>query len=267
MLILILTLTDGSALRLDVDKAYVFEIQTKYGVLSVPATDIVSADLGSHCDDAAVMDGYYKQLGDKDFKVRDKATRFFRANFRESYPYIKKALDSTDLEMSRRAKTLLKEGEAPRATDEFTLLGNSIQGLWRAKEITGVNRALGKMTVRVSQIDSIAITNKSGTISLVFEDGWKELGYINNKCHVSADGQVDMWPQNAGSWVATPTGHQNTQFDGYPAGALLGRMRGKVFIMGNEFQADNMGRGKLEVKINGAPWSNHFEGEFHVTLK
>ncbi len=269
-LLLLITMLDGSQINLAVDKATYFDVATKYGTLKVPLSDVARVKFGVHYDDEEVYKNAVKEFASGKYKSRDGAFKFLAKNQRWAYEWLRTVENDKDLEVKNRAVALLKlYKNTPPLIDTVTLKDGLMEGKIQQKEISGESVSLGKMTIRISQIKELAtkIDNKEVLVSLA--SGWIKAGYVNGSCAVEASGQVDMWPQQAGQWLANPNGQMNgsTVFESYPAGCLLGRFAGKVFLLGEHFYAENMGNGELEVRINGSPWSTTFEGEYRVKVE
>ncbi len=270
MMLLLLTLLDGSTLCLDVPKNMPLDVLTKYGLMHIQAQDVFDCRLGVHVDDVAKWEKAAKDLGNKDFHIRDDATKLLRDNPREAYRFIMGLSGAEDFEVGRRVEQLLKLYVAiPPLDDVLVLRDGSVTGVLAGRSISGKSKSLGDVTVRLSQVVAISAQERKSVVRITKNDGWKKAGYVNGRLTVSATGEVDMWPQQGGQWMATPRGHTNggTMHDGYPAGALLGRLNGKTFLIGDQFSSDNMGRGALEVSINGSPWSTTFTGEYLVKVE
>ena len=270
MLLLLVVMLDGSQINLSVDKAAYFDVSTRYGALKVPLADLGQVSFGVHYDDEKVFEQAVLELGKGEYKARDVADKFLAANPRPAYKWLKKAADSTDLEVKTRAKRLLERyKEPPPLIDMIGTKTGTYDGHIAQKDFVGESVSLGKLTVRLSQVKEILVRQVNEKVAVAFIDGWVKVGFVNGTCKVTAEGQIDMWPQQGGQWMASPDGQINGggEFERYPAGALVGRLNGKEFLVGRHFSADNMGRGILEVRVNGVQWSKVMEGEYMVQVE
>jgi hypothetical protein len=269
-ILLMVTMLDGSQVNLQVDRAATFDVTTKYGTLKIPVADMVKVNFGVHYDNEELYKSAVKDFANGKYKSRDGAFKFLSQNQRWAWKWLKSVENDSDLEVKNRAVALLKLYKStPPLTDDVGLRDGTIDGQIQQKSISGESVSLGMVTVKVSQIKSIATRADNAEITLSLAEGWKKAGYVNGSCEVNASGHVDMWPQQGGRWMAGPNGQINggLMHESYPAGSLLGRLNGKVFLLGEHFYAQNIGRGELEVRINGAPWSTTFEGEYRVKVE
>ena len=269
LVILLVTLLDGSAVNLKVPAATVLQFQTKHGQLSIPLGEVRECAVGVHVDTPEEYAGHAKALGDEKYGSRDEAMKFLKNHSRGAYRYLAPLKTSKDPEVARRVELLLKEyREFPIVEDKVSWAGSAVAGDITTPSLVGESACLGKLSIPFSQIKSILARMPAAKITIAGSDGWKEVGYvIDGQLAIKASGEVDLWPQGGGQHVTGPDGY-NQVSGTYPAGALIGRVGTKTFLVGRDFHTNNMDRGKLELRINGSPWQNCTpSGEYTVEVE
>lgn len=270
--LLLVTLLDGSTLFLKTPSSATFDVKTEYGILKVPVKDLRHVELGAHVDDEAPYVKAAADLGNINYKWRDKGFVFLRSNQRGAYKYLMKLKDDTDSETARRAELLLKEyrGFFPPLHDTITTPAGVMKGIVKQAEIKGTSDALGETTIKLTYIKSLAFRTQEAKLKLEHRGGWKEYGYVAGKVKITATGQVDLWPSQAGQYMTGPAGMENGGGlpNNYRPGAILGRVNGgETFLVGDWLDA-NIGVGKLELKINDSAWPNCVpEGSYEVVVE
>ena len=84
-------------------------------------------------------------------------------------------------------------------------------------------------------------------------DKWCDTGAVvdaGQRVKIEADGQVDLWPQGAGQYLAAPKGYNTAGKGGhFMAGALVGRIgeKGKAFYVGEHYDATAVEEGRLQL--------------------
>ncbi len=98
---------------------------------------------------------------------------------------------------------------------------------------------------------------------------WLETGVMirpNTRLQITADGQVDLWPQQPGQYMVGPKGYTTAGKGGiFMAGALIGRIGslGKAFLVGENCECAPSEEGTLYLQIVASPWNNTSSGS-HV---
>lgn len=270
MILLLLTLLDGSAVNLRTDN-FNFKIESKYGVMTIPANDLLDARIGVHYDDESEFISAYAQLAHDTFGSRDKATKFLAKNQRGAYKYVLLGLKSTDQEVVKRSQDLWNSygGHFPVVDDEIVVGEGAIKGTIKNEFIEGTSESLGALKVRMSQIANISL--KSFTkVSLRSGADWVPFGFVRGKVSITVTGRIDLWPQTPGQYVTEPTGLLNNQVqnNGYNVGAVIGMVGKKTFLVGAGIKTDNMDSGMLYLRVNPAAWAAApiTEGAFEVRI-
>jgi hypothetical protein len=103
-------------------------------------------------------------------------------------------------------------------------------------------------------------------------DQWFDTGMVVDpslRLCVNAEGQIDLWPQGPGQYMAAPKGFNTTGKGGnFLAGALVGRVgeNGKSFLIGERYEGSPSEEGKLYLHIVPSPWNNASTGNFRVRV-
>ena len=99
-----------------------------------------------------------------------------------------------------------------------------------------------------------------------------------SKLVVAASGQIDLFPQNGGGaqFLSTPKGNPNggnVAFVGknrqrVQPGTLIGRVGegGTPFVIGENYEGNPGGEGKLYLQITPSPWSADLSGSYQVKI-
>ena len=251
-LVFLIVLLDGSQVNLKVPESTTWEYKMSYGNLKIPIKDIQDIQLGIHLDDEAPYVQAANNLSSNNYGERDKATKFLRNNPRGAFKFIYPLKNSKYPETYQRVDQLLSNYKTLPPSSDFIVTKdcNLSTGFLTLTEIQGESESLGKLTIKMSQVKSI-FTKRTATIDLLPEQDWTVLDYVSGQFSVKATGQVDLWPMTPGAYQCGPKGH-TTLNGSYNSGALLGRINGTVFVIGENYNGN--GSGKLEIRINGVPW-------------
>ncbi len=274
MVLLLLTLLDGSLVSLQA-KDLVFKIDGKYGSLSVPAGDVAEISLGVHLDPVieGECEGAYKNIGENAHGFRVMGMKYLSANKRNAYKYVVSGLKSSDPEVVKRCEQLKAGygGIYPKIVDivridKYGELTCNVTNTF----IEGKSESLGVLRIPISQI--VKVARRGLNLRTVLEPNhvWEDFGYIGSRLSVRVSGQVDWWPLTPGQYQAGPNGLANgaATIEGYPAGAVVGRVNGKEFYVGESFQSDGMEPGILFLRINKTAWKNsNPSGNFTVEVE
>ncbi len=283
-------LNDGSLVRMTVLQESV-DVMTKYGKLTIPLRDIRRIEFGLHLPEGLepqIQDAI-KQMGHDDYKQRESAVKQLMDMGPMAYPSLQKAARSEDLEVVKRAVSLIKRfddrvppeqlkfrHEDTIQTVEFTITGRIVSPGIKVKSDT-----FGEFDLKLSQLRSLHQRTQAGDVELMVDaahfganiDQWLDSGVLvdgNLRLVIRGEGQVDLWPQGPGQYVTTPKGYSTAGKGGvYMAGALLGRIgeSGKIFVIGEHYDANPLGEGKLYLHIVPSPWNNASSGNYKVRIR
>ena len=272
MILLLLTLLDGSLIHLRVDN-FPIQLEGRYGVLSIPVKDLIDCSAGVHYADENEYKHAYESLGSQLHGSRDRAMKFLATHQRGAYKYVMLGLKTEDLEVVKRCEELLASynGRFPAIDDELRVSGyGTVSGTIKNKYIEGVSVSLGAMKIDMSQVDFI-IKKSEEKIKLTSAIEWKACGFVKGSLSIDITGKVDIWPQTPGQYVTDGNGLINNQAmaNGYNVGAVVGKVGEKTFLVGSHFKTENIDAGMLMLRINPAQWSgvNATEGFLEVSIK
>jgi hypothetical protein len=195
---------DGSTVRAVLQDN--LEVLTPYGKLTVPIRDVRRIEFGLHLADGQgkKIDGLVSDLGGISHKNRAAASRELGVLGIKAYPALLQAARSTDLEIARRAKELLKPlQERIRAeqlrvepddiihTTEFPITGRIVSRAIKAR-----TACLGDVEVQICLVRSLhalAAGNQEARLS----GTW--LGNQNRPCGILQQGRCLLLVNEGGS--------------------------------------------------------------------
>jgi hypothetical protein len=282
-------LHDGSLVRMTILQEAV-DVQTKYGKLSIPLRDIRRIEFGLHLPEGVEpqIEEAIKQMGSSAYKDREEAVKQLVVLGPMAYPSVQKAARSKDPEVVKRASLVIKriddnvspellrlKPEDTIQTIEFTITGRIVSPTIKVHSET-----FGEFELKLSQLRSLHQRGQSGDIELLVDAGqygsntdqWMDTGLrvdSNLRLIIKSEGQVDLWPQGPGQYMATPKGYSTAGKGGtYMAGTLLGRVgEGKVFVIGDLYEGVAANDGKLHLHIVPSPWNNASSGSYKVRVR
>lgn len=283
-------LHDGSLVRMTILQESV-DVQTKYGRLTIPLRDIRRIEFGLHLPDGVEpqIEEAIKQMGSSAYKDREEAVKQLVVLGPMAYPSVQKAARSKDPEVVKRASVVLRridDNVAPELlrlkpedtiqTVEFTISGKIVSPTIKVHSET-----FGEYDLKLSQLRSLHQRGQTGDLELVVDAGqygsntdqWMDTNLRidpNLRLTIRGEGQVDLWPQGPGQYMATPKGYSTAGKGGtYMAGTLLGRVgeAGKVFVVGEFYEGAPANEGKLYLHIVPSPWNNASSGSYKVRVR
>ncbi len=281
---------DGSLVRMTVLQD-ALDVDTKCGKLSIPFSDIRRVDFGLHVPQevGTQITQSIKQLGSGLHKDREGASRDLVHAGHFAFPSLQKASRSSDQEVAVRAVSLIRQiservpsdvlklkEEDVVQTSEFTVVGRIASPAIKAH-----SAHFGEQSLKLSELRTLFLRNQNGNGEFVLDavkhgsalDQWFDTGIAVDatlRLHVVADGAVDLWPQGAGQYVATPKGYNTAGKGGaFMAGTLVGRIgeNGKAFLVGERYDASATEEGRLFLLITPSPWNNASAGAYRVRVQ
>lgn len=281
--------SDGSLVRMLLLQDTV-EVQTRYGKLTIPLAEVRRIEFGLHVPEPVdqQITQSIKQLGSDLFKEREGATRELLQVGHWACLPLQRASRSTDHEVATRAASLLRQlsdrvpAELLRLkeddvihTAEFTVVGRIASPTLRAQ-----SPHFGELALKLSDLRTLHLRHQGGSLELIVDaskhgsevDQWLDTGVVvdpSQRLTVSGEGQIDLWPQGPGQYLATPRGFNTTGKGGnFLAGALVGRVgeTGKTFLIGERFEGTPGEEGKFYLHIVPSPWNNASTGNFRVRI-
>lgn len=261
-------------------------IQTAYGALTVPTTDVVKLRVGKRSDPDLLEEiaGLVESLGSDDAAERNRAQEQLARLGRVAESELRQAAKSDDPEVKNRAATLLKEIEnmsdddAETLPDEdelvtvrFTICGD-IQ-----IETLELNTAYGALSIPKKELRVIAFqrpTQQSLAVEISCEAGTssplntKLFVRKGDKIVVRARGTINF---RGGGWEIGPEGNsQYGTFMNVPMGALVGRIGTSTnwFQVGEKWQGKAAKDGFLHLAVAMNPeYLKLSSGTYEVTIE
>lgn len=282
-------LGDGSLVRMSVLQEFL-DVQTKYGKLTIPIAEIRRIDFGVHIPEevSTKIDAAIKLLGSETFRDRDDAANKLILIGGPAYPVVQKASRNPDLEVAQRAALVLKrisekvpaEQLRVKEDDVIHTFQFPVVGRIMSNHIKAFSTHFGELNLRLSDLRTMHLRPTGGDTEYTVDatrhgsapDQWLDTGVVVDgavRLVISAEGQVDLWPQGPGQYVTGPKGYTTAGKGGsFMAGSLLGRIgeNGKVFCIGDRFEGAPGDEGKLYLHIVPSPWNNASSGAYRVRL-
>jgi hypothetical protein len=283
-----LTMGDGSTVRVTLVSASV-ELETKYGQLKIPAADVRRIEFAYRVPDevAKKVTEAVKQLGSVEFEKREAATKELREIGLHAYPALEQAAKSSDAEVAKRATALVAEIRDkvsaedltfPKkdriVTSEFTVSGRIVSPALRAKTSYFGEADLKLVDLRVFQAAGATNDRKLAVDAAKYGSApnqWMETSTVlerGESLHVTASGQVDLWPQEPGQYMTTARGAGNARPPAFSGGALVGKIgeNGAPFLIGEKYDGKAAAAGKLYLHITPSHWGVPSTGSYEVKI-
>jgi hypothetical protein len=280
---------DGSLVRMTLLQDDL-EVMTKYGKLIVPFREVRRIDFGLHLPDGVGqhIDHSIKQLGSETYKDRDEAVKHLVHYGALAYPFVQRASNNPDPEVSQRASGVLKritEKTAPEnlrvkeddyiQTLEFPITGRIVHPIIKAH-----SSHFGDLALKLSDLRTLFVRGATSENELVVDavkfgsspDQWLNSGVIvdpSQRLLIVGEGQVDLWPQGPGQYVTGPKGYSTAGKGGtFMAGALIGKVgeHGKAFVVGERYEGTPTEEGRVYLQIVPSPWNNASSGSYRVRI-
>lgn len=281
-------LQDGSSFRgkLDIKS---FEVETPYGKLVVPASDVIRIRVGksSNKELKTKIDKLIADLGSKEFQTRETAQKELAKLGSKAYAEIEAATNSTDAEVATRAQALLAEislgedEEVQPNEDEIVTPTLTLRGTIKFDAFQ-LHTRFGTLKVEKKDVATITLSELADagkTIKLTdrntAQSGWLDTGIRvkrGDRIIATATGSIN-WVNSGyvtdpkgnpqiGQW--TRTGNQVIFY-----GALVGRIgqSGLFFLMGDKYNDKAQVDGNLFIAI-GCNWGpQNATGEYKVRIE
>jgi hypothetical protein len=272
------------------------EVQTEFGKLTVPPRAIRSIEFGIHLPEGVDTKIHIllKQLGSSNYRQRDAAVKELAALGPHAYPALLRAAKNKDqpeaaqralaaikiIERKVPAKQLrLKEEDVIR-TSRFTIIGHVLNSSIKARA-----EYFGEVSLKPYQLHTIRCLEGAGEVEVHVDaarygsghNQWMDAGFMVDPqldLVISASGQVDLWPQGPGQYMAGPGGMAGGARPAQPMGVavapgmLVGRIGedGAPFVIGDRYAGRPARVGKLYLHIGPSPWNNASTGGYRVRI-
>ena len=281
---------DGSIVRMTLMQENL-EVQTKYGKLAIPLNEIRRIEFGLHVPPEMnqQITQSIKRLASDVYKERDGASKELIQVGHFAFPSLQKASKSGDQEVAYRAVGLIKQisdrvtpdllkmrEEDVIHTAEFTVIGKI-----SSQTIKAYSPHFGEVSLKLSELRTMHLRQHGGKQDLIVDAGkhgssleqWCDTGVTvdaGQRIVLTSDGQVDLWPQGPGQYMAAPKGYNTAGKGGqFMAGALVGKVgeNGKAFYIGDRYDGTASEEGKLYLQIVPSPWNNASVGQYRVRIQ
>ncbi len=261
----------------------VFLMETPYGVLSVPVSEVIHVRFGTRSDPelGSRIDELIRQLGAADFSLREKASSELGRVGLPARRALEKALKAGDAEVQDRAGRLLEaleelEEEPPPEEDELLTKRFLIRGLLRFP-VFEVATKYGALRVEKRHLRRLSLQSSSETVSVKVAGTSNASAYVDTRLRVRRGDSLTLWASGTvllANWgqQSGPEGNPNCgqQLPGIPVGALVARIgpNGPPFKVGESFQgiAEQEGALFLAVGIQ-QNCAQQNTGEFRVQVR
>lgn len=282
--------SDGSIVRMTLLEENL-DVLTKYGKLTIPLSEIRRVEFGLHVppDVSLQITQSIKRLASDVYKERDGASKELIQVGHFAFPSLQKASKSGDTEVAYRAVSLIKQiaervpPELLRLRDddvvhtaEFTIIGRVTSQTLKAH-----SPHFGEVAIKLSELRTVHMKQQGGKSDLVVDAGkfgsaldqWCDTGILvdaGQRLLITGEGQVDLWPQGPGQYMAAPKGYNTAGKGGqFMAGALIGRVgeTGKMFFIGERYDGAAAEEGRLFLQIVPSPWNNASTGNYRVRVQ
>jgi hypothetical protein len=203
------------------------DITTRYGKLSVPVDEIRSIQLGLRIpDDAAKrIEAAVAGLGSQEFAKREAAGAELLELRELAYPAMQKAAHSTDAEVSRRARQLIKTlTETVTAEklhvphhDTIAALDFTIVGQIEARALKARTPYFGETSLKLAEVRALRWAGSEHETKVAVDAGryggpqetWLDTGIkvrAGAGLQITASGTVDLRPGDPGTATVGPDG-------------------------------------------------------------
>src|SRR5205807_2697 len=139
-------------------------------------------------------------------------------------------------------------------TSEFTVIG-----IITSPTLKAHSPHFGEVTLKLSELRFMNVRQQGGKAEMVVDaakhgsalEQWCDTGIVvdpGQRLVVTGEGQVDLWPQGPGQYMAAPKGYNTAGKGGqFMAGALVGKIgeHGKTFFLGDRYEGNVTEEGRL----------------------
>lgn len=281
------------------------EVLTEYGKLTVPHKDIRQIEFGIHTseEEQRKIEDALRRLSSNAFKEREAAVEDLVALGPQAYLRLQKVATGDNPEAASRVESAVKkirEKFHPRVlrlreedlvyTAKFTIVGRITTPTIKAKA-----EDFGELELRPAKLLSMCwlegdakkeVAVDAATYGSPGGRKWMDAGVrigSQTGLKITATGQVDLWPQQPGQYMAGPDGQGGGPAGGLMVvngrpiqlggprgggGELLGRIgeNGTPFVIGSRYTQIPKDTGKLYLQIVPSPWGGPSAGEYRVAI-
>jgi hypothetical protein len=282
-------LADGSVVKMHILTEQL-DVTTRYGRLQVPVAEVRRIEVGFRYPEGVEkrVEAAVARLGNADFKVREAAAAELLALKELAYPALKRAVQSDDQEVKRRAADLIRgfeeklPAEKLRQRDHDLILTTHfpIAGRIEGLSLKGRSTVFGEVQLQLAELrqvrsliggSEVEVSVDAARYAAPSNDQWLETEIEVDKgttVKIRAEGTINLNP-NGGNFQAGPDGNNQWGQNGmFPVGALIGRFgrTGKQFLLGSRYDGEASATGKIYLRIAPSPWGNVPAGSYEVKV-
>lgn len=274
-------------------------IVTKYGKLVVPAAEIRKIEPGFRYPIGAEqkVNKAVEDLGAPEYKAREEAESALVGFGVAAVPAVRRAAKSEDPEVARRAGAVLKNLAAKLPADKMEVRDHDLvetaeftaRGRIEGTQLKVKTKHFGESSIPLADMRTFASAVRGGPTEFALDAAqygkqnqsvWMETSVEltdGQQVEITANGQIDLWPQQPGQYLGTPSGQMTVNggiqpFRGAGAGGTPGQVLGRIgpngvqFVVGAAYKGRVSGTGKLHLRIVGSPWSNDCAGNYTMKV-
>jgi hypothetical protein len=279
------------------------EIVTQYGKLSIPPAEIRQIQFGTHVTEETrqKIDAAVAKLGSEVYREREGALRELSGLGPQAYQTLQRVAKESTGEQAKRAEMAMKhisrmvpprllklKEEDQVRTGKFTVVGRIVTPSIKVRA-----EYFGELDLKPAQLISMRWLESAGERDVTVDaakygsnpESWLDTGVIVEPhlgLQITANGQVDLRPQQAGQFVTGPDGSEDVGGLGIgrrfgrgpgmenglaqPPGMLIGRIGdGPPFPVGSRYTRTPNRDGKLFLQIGASPFGKA-SGQFNVKV-
>lgn len=285
--------TDGGIMRMAVADEYL-ELLTSHGKLKIAVANVRRLELATRLTEAThkLIAQCVVDLGNPQFRVREKASAELLALREKAYPAVSKVSKSTDAEVAKRANELLEKIRAKvpasrlkfREKDVVYTTDSTITGRLDLTAFSAMTAQFGPVQLKVADAASIHFLSAGAEIEVSLDgryaistEVWLDTGVeVTEQVNLTiiASGEIDMYATDGyvGQYVGTPKGKKAWPGStGQPLepGTLIGRIgeSGKVFVVKDQFDEFAPASGRLYLRAAGNPYNVRTTGSYSIRIQ
>jgi hypothetical protein len=284
--------SDGGMMRMTVADEFL-DLTTSHGKLKIAVANIRRLELATRISDETKkrIAEAVGELGNPQFRIREKATADLVALREKAYPAVLTVANSSDAEVSKRAKDILEKIRAKvpagrlrfRDKDVVYTSDSTITGRIELDKISANTQQFGVVQLKLADVASMhfLIAGAETEVTLdgryaINNEVWLDTGLdVTEQVNLTiiATGEIDMYATDGyvGQYVGTPKGKKAWPGStGLPIepGTLIGRIgdSGKTFVVKDQFDEYAPATGRLYLRAAGNPYNVRTTGEYKIRI-
>lgn len=258
------------------------DIETKYGVLNVPAEAVYGITVAPRLnrEDETKVKKYLNDLDNEDYRLRRRAEYELNLLGKRIYWFCRESLnkDNVSLDAQKRLKSLIqsiedKHGKNIQRHDEIETNDFTIKGRITNEALDFNNAVLGPQKYKIHEVDSIIVKLEVEIIIEGFHDEDSPLTIKLpsgvRRFAMKAVGEVDIWPPEPNKYMSGPDGTVGGfSGPGGRSGQLTSYINGMKVVLGSNYNYNGSDIRSFQVWINRSPWGdNKPQGSYKITFR